>query len=233
MITFRQPFQGEYPITQAYAESIPGVTVGAAHTGIDYGCPKGTEILASSDGEVMFAGWDPTGYGLCVIIRHSSDRSTLYAHLSKIHISKGDKVRQGQPIGLSGSSGYATGPHLHFEARYRWDDYKSHFDPMKLPLMSFADYTGGTVEIPASAPQKLKEPDQLGELVKVVCTDGANAFKQDWTYKLYGFPQGTQLHFTGKTAERNGYTYCEVYEEPPKYWVAVHNEDTQILDNTE
>ena len=228
-ITFRQPFKGEYPITQSYGEKITS----AFHTGIDYGCPVGTEILASAGGTVMFAGWDSTGYGLCVIIRHQPDKATLYAHLRKIYVGTLEKVMQGQPVGLSGDSGNVTGPHLHFEARYRWDDYKSHFDPMKLPLMSFADYTGGTAEIPASAPQKLKEPDQLGELVKIVCTDGANAFKPDWTYKLYGFPQGTQLHYTGKTAERNGYTYCEVYEEPPKYWVAVHNEDTQIIDNRE
>ena len=230
-MTYRQPFKGEYPITQPYG----GTDTSAFHTGIDYACPLNTRILASGGGTVVFCGWDSTGYGNCVILQHKDGKATLYAHLASFPVGQGigQRIAQGEVIGFSGSTGNSTGPHLHFEARYRWDDYKSHFDPMKLPLMSFADYTGGTAEIPASAPQKLKEPDQLGELVKVVCTDGANAFKPDWTYKLYGFPQGTQLHFTGKTAERNGYTYCEVYEEPPKYWVAVHNEDTQILDNQE
>ena len=83
---------------------------------------------------------------------------------------------------------------------------------------------------------RLKEPADLGELVKVACLDGARVFNPDWSMKYAGFPQGTKLHFTGKTAERPGfpqYTYCEVYEEPRKFWVAVHDGQTQILDNSE
>lgn len=230
MITYRQPFKGEFPITQKYGEFIPGVTIGSAHTGIDYGCPAGTPILASADGTVMAAGWDLTGYGFRVIIRHSADRSTLYAHLDSISVNLNQVVRQGDVIGLSGSTGKATGPHLHFEARSQWNNHLTHFDPMDLPLMSFADAES------VATGNRLKEPDQLGELVKVVCTDGAKVFNSDWSMKYYGFVQGTKLHFTGKTAQRPGfpeYTYCEVFEEPKKYYVAVHNGSVQILDNDE
>lgn len=243
MITYRQPFKGDFPITQKYGEFIPGVTVGSAHTGIDYGCPTGTPILASADGTVMAAGWDLTGFGFRVIIRHTADRATLYGHLDSISVDLNQEVRQGDVIGYSGATGKATGPHLHFEARTQWNNYLSHFDPMRLPLMNFADKTEGNPEVTsqnlATASQKLamlKEPDQLGELVKVVCTDGAKVFNPDWSMRYYGFPQGTKLHFTGKTAKRPGfpqYTYCEVYEEPKKFFVAVHNEDTQILDDQE
>lgn len=134
-MTYRQPFRGEWPITQGYGEKITS----GFHTGIDYGCPMGTEIMASADGMVVFAGWDATGYGLCVIIRHTEDRSTLYAHLSKIHVVKGEAVKQGRVIGLSGKSGNSTGPHLHFEARRIWTDWTSHFNPMFLPLISVDD----------------------------------------------------------------------------------------------
>ena len=140
MITYRQPFRGEYPITQYYGEVIPGVTFNnKPHTGIDYGCPPGTEILASADGTVMAAGWDMTGYGFRVILKHSDGRATLYAHLDTISVSMGQHVQQGQEIGTSGATGKVTGPHLHFEARRIWNDYSAHFDPKQLPLMSIDD----------------------------------------------------------------------------------------------
>ena len=139
-MVYRQPFRGDWPITQRYGEKITS----AFHTGIDYGCPVGTEILASADGMVMAASWDDTGYGLRVIIQHTADRATVYAHLSKINVIRGEKVRQGQVIGLSGKSGNVTGPHLHFEARYDWAGYRSHFDPMTLPLMNMVDAAPST-----------------------------------------------------------------------------------------
>lgn len=231
MITYRQPFTGSWPITQRYGEIVPGVTYqGKPHTGIDYGCPLQTPILASADGEVMAAGWDITGFGFRVIIRHSANASTLYGHLDSISISVGDHVKQGQEIGLSGSTGYATGPHLHFEARRRWNDYTSHFDPISLPLMSFSD-----VE-PVTDSHQLKGADKLGKAVKVVAPDGARRFNQDWTFPYpSAFATGQKLLFTGRTAKREGYpyTYCEVYEEPRKYWVAANDGITQILDNEE
>lgn len=135
MLTYRQPFAGSYPITQRYGETVTS----SFHTGIDYACPLGTPILASADGVVMAAGWDATGFGNRVIILHDGHHATLYAHLQTVAVFVSQKVQQGDMIGMSGSTGNSTGPHLHFEARSVWHDYKSHFDPMTLPLQSVDD----------------------------------------------------------------------------------------------
>ena len=84
------------------------------HAGIDYGAPMGTPVRVVSDGIVEFAGWQ-NGYGNVVAVKHASDRSTLYAHLSRIDVRKGQAVTQGMHIGAVGMTGWATGPHLHFE----------------------------------------------------------------------------------------------------------------------
>jgi len=238
-MNFRQPFLGDYKITQKYGEIIPGVTKNAKpHTGIDYACPVGTKILASADGTVMFAGWEPTGYGYCVILQHTADISTLYAHLQGPCVRVSQRVKQGDVIGVSGSTGYATGPHLHFEARRIWNNYQSYFDPMSLMMMSVDDTVGTSQNFARTSQElrKLKEPADLGDLVEVVCPDGARVFNSNWAMRYYGFQKGTKLHFTGKTEKRPGFpdlTYCEVYEEPRKYFVAVHDGRTQILDNAE
>ena len=245
MTTYRQPFKGDYPITQRFGEIVPGVTVnGKPHTGIDYACPQGTNILASAAGTVMFAAWDPTGYGNMVIIKHNDGRATLYAHLSLISVAVNHIVYQGEKIGESGSTGNVYpkgegGAHLHFEARNQWNNYTTAFDPMNLPLMNYADVAENATTTQQPDPflkknDQLKEPQQLGKKVKIVCRDGANVFNQDWTMRIYGFPQGTPLYFTGRTEKRPGFpdlTYCEVYEEPKKFYVAIHDGRTQILDN--
>ena len=84
------------------------------HNGVDYGAPSGTPVRSVGDGMVEFAGRQ-NGYGNVVQLRHSNDRSTLYAHLSRIDVRQGQHVEQGQRIGSVGSTGWATGPHLHFE----------------------------------------------------------------------------------------------------------------------
>ena len=76
-------------------------------------CPTGTPIYASMSGTVQVAGWH-NSYGNYVIIKHKDGYQTLYGHMSKILTTKGEKVTQGQKIGLVGSTGYSTGPHLHF-----------------------------------------------------------------------------------------------------------------------
>ena len=140
MKEYRQPFKGDYPISQCYGELIPGVTFqNKPHTGIDYACPEGTKVLASADGVVVAAGLDVYGYGYRVIIWHDKDHATMYAHLKEVLARKDQFVKQGDVIGISGQTGYATGPHLHFEARRKWNDYTSHFDPMDLPLKNFSD----------------------------------------------------------------------------------------------
>lgn len=87
-----------------------------AHTGVDYAAPVGTPALVVGDGIVEKAGWQG-GYGNMVEIRHGGDKSTVYAHLSAITVRKGQRLVQGQQIGLIGATGWATGPHLHFEFR--------------------------------------------------------------------------------------------------------------------
>jgi len=89
-----------------------------AHRGTDYAAARGTPIKAAGDGKVTFAG-RKGGFGNCVIIQHGSRYQTLYAHLSKFGrgVRKGRKVKQGKIIGYVGSTGLATGPHLHYEFR--------------------------------------------------------------------------------------------------------------------
>ena len=86
------------------------------HTGIDIGAKSGTDIVASAGGTVIMAQYYG-GYGNCVIVDHGGGVSTLYAHMSKIGVSNGQKVSAGQSIGKVGSTGNSTGPHLHFEVR--------------------------------------------------------------------------------------------------------------------
>ena len=86
------------------------------HKGVDFGAPQGTPIRAVGDGTVDFAGWQ-NGYGNVVEIRHSAQRSTLYAHMSRIDVKRGAHVEQGQHIGAVGMTGWATGPHVHFEVK--------------------------------------------------------------------------------------------------------------------
>lgn len=89
-----------------------------AHKGVDYAAPRGTAIQASGEGRITFAG-KKNGYGRVVIIQHGQRYSTLYAHMHRIKkgVRAGKRVQQGQVIGTVGSSGLATGPHLHYEFR--------------------------------------------------------------------------------------------------------------------
>ena len=91
----------------------PIAGVKSFHTGTDMACPTGTPILAAMSGRVTTTGINRV-YGNYVIIDHGNGYQTLYAHMSKIIASKGQWVSQGTRIGLVGSTGYSTGPHLHF-----------------------------------------------------------------------------------------------------------------------
>ena len=102
------------PVTSSFGWRTNPVTgEWSFHSGTDLGAPHGTPALATSDGVIEFAGW-AGGYGNLVEIRHQRARSR-YAHLSQITVSPGQKVVQGQQVGLVGSTGRSTGPHLHFE----------------------------------------------------------------------------------------------------------------------
>ena len=232
-MVYRQPFHGDYPITQRYGEIIPGVTVNnLPHTGIDYGCPKGTEILASADGTVMAAGWDLTGYGFCVILRHPDGRATLYAHLDSISVDRYAEVKQGEVIGISGATGKVTGPHLHFEARTVWNSYTSHFDPLDLPLTSVDDSIGQPVTI--SHDLKGVEAFAAGDLVKVQNLNGVKAFfDPGFSYdRVTYYQQGAPFYFTGDVTIRkdNGITYMRVVPAAFSVWIAVNDGEVQLLD---
>ncbi len=86
------------------------------HDGIDIAAPTGTEIYPYKAGQVVAAGWQP-GYGRSVILRHRDGTETVYGHASKLLVRPGDLVTANDPIGQVGSTGRATGPHLHFEVR--------------------------------------------------------------------------------------------------------------------
>jgi murein DD-endopeptidase MepM/ murein hydrolase activator NlpD len=86
------------------------------HTGIDIAAPHGDPIRAADSGVVIFSGWWD-GYGKALVIDHGKKISTVYGHMSRIYVQNDSSVRKGQIIGLVGSTGYSTGPHLHFEVR--------------------------------------------------------------------------------------------------------------------
>lgn len=89
-----------------------------AHKGVDYGAPTGTPVRSVAQGTVIFAGWQ-NGYGNVVEIDHANGKSTLYAHLSRVDVRKGQRIDQGDRVGAVGATGWATGPHLHFEFKVR------------------------------------------------------------------------------------------------------------------
>ena len=139
----------------------PVLRIRRPHRGVDYAAPRGTAIRATGTGRVSFAG-RKGGYGKTVLLAHGNGYTTLYAHLSRYAkgIRRGARVRQGQVIGYVGSTGIATGPHLHYEFRING----VHRDPL-------------TVELPPAAPldtRELKKFRQaIGPLVARIDTLGA------------------------------------------------------------
>jgi len=122
MIKIRLPFTGKYPITFKFGAN-PDWYVkrfGYPHNGVDFGLPVGTPVLACMDGTVSFCDAVPDADGIGIIISHDGFRS-LYWHLSQIRAKVGQEVKKAECIGLSGDTGYATGPHLHF-GLLNWPD---------------------------------------------------------------------------------------------------------------
>ncbi|TVQ07022.1 MAG: LysM peptidoglycan-binding domain-containing protein [Leptolyngbya sp. DLM2.Bin27] len=101
--------------TQGVLTSGYGWRWGRMHRGIDIAGPVGTPIVAAASGQVIRSGWNSGGYGNLVDIRHPDGSMTRYAHNSRLLVRAGEQVRQGQQIAEMGSTGYSTGPHLHFE----------------------------------------------------------------------------------------------------------------------
>ena len=134
-----------------------------AHLGVDYAAPTGTPVRTIGDGVVEFAGVQ-SGYGNVVTVNHGKENATVYAHLSKINVQKGQKVSQSDIIGLVGSTGWSTGPHLHFEFRVNG----VHQDPLtmarqaeSLPINTAAkaqfDSTAAMVRVALSAAGSIQQ----------------------------------------------------------------------------
>lgn len=114
--TYIKPISGGRLSSNFGGRKSPTKGASSNHKGIDWATPTGTAVMASSGGTVSVAGWQ-NGYGYVIYINHPDGRQTRYGHLSKILVSAGQKVQQGQKIALSGNTGRSTGPHLHFELR--------------------------------------------------------------------------------------------------------------------
>jgi murein DD-endopeptidase MepM/ murein hydrolase activator NlpD len=114
--TYIKPISGGTQSSGFGARSAPTKGASTYHKGIDWATPTGTTVYASNAGTVSFAGW-ASGYGYAVFIEHADGKQTRYGHLSKVLVSAGQTVSQGQKIALSGNTGVSTGPHVHFEIR--------------------------------------------------------------------------------------------------------------------
>lgn len=117
LIAFAAPLRG-YAVNSAYGlRRLAGEAATRRHKGVDMAAPAGTSVFVASEGEVVNTGYDAGGYGRFIEVRHPNGMSTLYAHLSRIDVARGDRLGEGERIGLVGSTGRSTGPHLHFEVR--------------------------------------------------------------------------------------------------------------------
>ena len=116
-VLFEAPVKG-YRINSAFG--LRKLTIEAkarAHKGVDIAAPKGTSVYTTAEGRVIRAGFQAGGYGNFIEVKHPNGLSSVYGHLSRIDVHTGQQVASGERIGLVGSTGYSTGPHLHFEVR--------------------------------------------------------------------------------------------------------------------
>lgn len=116
-IVFEEPVPG-FAINSRFGMRRLGGERGARmHKGVDIAAPRGTSVNSSAEGQVVRIGYQSGGYGNFIELLHPNGLTTFYAHLSRIDVASGDRVSGGERIGLVGSTGYSTGPHLHFEVR--------------------------------------------------------------------------------------------------------------------
>jgi murein DD-endopeptidase MepM/ murein hydrolase activator NlpD len=121
----------KYTLTASFAQG--GAMWSAKHSGQDFAVPIGTQVKAAGAGTVVKAGpnggGDGPAYGNAIVIKHNNGKYSQYAHLSKINVNVGAKVKTGQNIAKSGNTGNSSGPHLHFEIRTT-PNYGSALNPM-------------------------------------------------------------------------------------------------------
>ena len=115
-LTFAAPVA--HPVNSRFGvRHLAGEAAPRRHEGVDFAAPTGTPVTASAEGEVVRTGYEPSGYGRFIEVEHANGMRTFYAHLSRVDVRRGDRVLRGERIGRVGSTGYSTGPHLHFEVR--------------------------------------------------------------------------------------------------------------------
>jgi peptidoglycan hydrolase-like protein with peptidoglycan-binding domain len=136
------------PVPGAVGDGFGFIPPGRWHTGLDFPEPKGTPIHAAGVGVVSFAGFNTGGYGNLVVVTHRLGFETWYAHMSVIAASVGQRVAGGMTIGYVGSTGHATGPHVHFEVRH----FGTPIDPT--PYLLGYRSAGGARPRPATAKGK-------------------------------------------------------------------------------
>ncbi|MFP4002831.1 MAG: peptidoglycan DD-metalloendopeptidase family protein, partial [Alphaproteobacteria bacterium] len=124
------------------------------HNGVDFAAPTGTRIYAAGNGKVAYSGW-ARGYGRYIKIQHANGYETRYGHMSRLHVKRGQRVRQGQLIGRVGATGWATGPHLHYEVRIKGTPK----DPLKIK---------GTTTLRLKGKDLERYKKTLGELKTVI-----------------------------------------------------------------
>ena len=132
-VAFEAPVKG-YRVNSAFG--LRKLTIEAkarAHKGVDIAAPKGTSVYTTAEGRVVRAGFQAGGYGNFIEVKHPNGLSSVYGHLSRIDVHTGQEVASGERIGLVGSTGYSTGPHLHFEVRRNGDQV----NPTKVVGQSF------------------------------------------------------------------------------------------------
>lgn len=113
--TIKKPFDGNFPVTQEFGEALDWYLkiAGYPHNGMDFAMPVGTPILATDGGTVVYADNTPDADGLGVNIIHPWGMSQ-YWHLNSLFVKYGQKLQRGEKVGLSGNTGWSSGPHLHF-----------------------------------------------------------------------------------------------------------------------
>ncbi len=166
----------KYPLTQGFGENPQDYAVfkQAGHNGVDLGCPLGTPVCAAADGVVVHTGVDKNGYGKYVRISHEKFE-TLYAHLSEIEVKPRQALHTGDCLGLSGSTGNSSGPHVHFELRIPWEPIAGYpggaRDPMPY-LTVISDQLSVIRKRPENQETQVKSEIKAGEVVQVTAEDG-------------------------------------------------------------
>ncbi|MEQ9365270.1 MAG: M23 family metallopeptidase [Leptospirales bacterium] len=124
-----------WPVSAVLVSSGFGPRWGDEHKGLDLVAKTGTPIMASAAGVVVFAGYEPRGYGNLIVIEHDESTRTVYAHNRRNLVQKGQRVKQGQTIAFMGRTGLAFGTHLHFEYRVRGEalNPELYLDPLCAP----------------------------------------------------------------------------------------------------